>query len=351
MKKKHKIQSQKYNRIRKKYLIYQRKKFNDIRRNKGNTESKYSADKKRFVRNSKIVNSNTRKELLIPKNFSIINNPKVTIKFLNRLSGFLKKQSFVTVSFENTESITFDAVITLIALTFKYLSPISYEICDIKRLMSPKIEKELKSWGFYHFTNRSIDDKSYQTRIIKIEAQSLNQTEVIDNLIKFAYNKLNPNVEENLDMLYKEMLFSAKLLNDITQNTYDHSASKKGGNDWWVSVIKSSSSNSVRFIAMDVGKGIISTLGRNKLLIDKKHNSIKSMRKLKNTFLGKYKSRKSSRGRGLPRLRKILQEPNKLSKLTVFTNNVSADLDTFSFKTLPKSSAYQGTFYTWIQNG
>jgi len=257
--------------------------------------------------------------LKAPKEFSIYSNPEETLSFFYNIETRIAFGDPVYFDMVNIEVLSIDTIIYFLATLKKIKS--SKVIYGIKG-SSPSNEtcrELLEASGFYKYVNsgKTEKDLAHTSDIIQIE-----NGEIVDNLIAkkvcdFTISKLNLR-RTDISKLYDIII-------ELMSNTRQHAYSRKHVDvpDWYIFTRFVAEKKAVRFIFLDTGEGIPSTIRRKKIEAVKELMRFGSnhTKYIKSTLEGDFRTRTGQfyRGNGLPRIYSYYNE-EYIKDLTIISN-------------------------------
>ena len=147
---------------------------------------------------------------------------------------------------------------------------------------------------------------------------------------------------------------------ELMQNTNNHASfDNLGEKHWWLSVDYDKENNKAKFSFIDFGVGIFKSLENKNSgskfyrIIEKVKNIYKygnNAELLKLLLEGEIHKTATGdyyRGKGLPGIVNALKQ-NRISNLTIISNNAMADVNNNKYKLLNK--ALNGSFFSWELN-
>jgi hypothetical protein len=295
------------------------------------------------------------KHIVAPPNFTLVGNPhpEKVIAFINRLKECLDKKKKVFVVLSHITTIENDAIAVLLSaiVRFKALGvPFDGNTPD-----NWHCRQVLQESGFFQamHTGRYLDINSYllksQTKNLMVHASREVDSARTANIIEEAAITIwgERNRCQGVQTTFLELM----------QNTMNHaSLTQQGEKHWWLAVKHQQEENKVRFIFVDYGVGVFTSL-ENKPSNSKFFGALTKMRnrfkygnnaellqlilkgELHMTITEEY-----YRGQGLPGMVDSLKV-NWFSNLHIITNNVYANIAANEFKLM--SENFGGTFIYW----
>ena len=273
-----------------------------------------------------------------PYLFSMVRNPELMIRFLNKLKLAVYNGRNVVLDFSNVIDISNDGFIALLSVIQDSKVPKTVIVNAIIP-RDYKVKKRLMECGISEASTglQTITPKSGRFR----QKSSLTaDTEEANELIQFATRQIYGKKKELKDV--------QRILSECIDNTtYHANPTKRLAERWWGTVFFDEEEDTAYFSILDNGIGIIESLrvnwmGALKLKI-KYSSNVELMRDI---FKGGILSstRESNRGNGLPNIFRA-RSRRQFSRLICITNNVYIDFDKDDYRLLENS--FSGTFFYW----
>lgn len=313
------------------------KKKNDEKKNRNRLKRKRKHIKKIKNNNSNGNGVLPYKTFIVPKIFSIINNPEDTILFLNEIINHVEKirktvksnnsknniiRTF-SINMDSTIEITGDALMYLLTIIKntrgKKLLPINW-VGNFPK--DEKMKKFLKNSGYLKYMKTAKENLIQTNEHIQIQTgQSYEYIEgdtVIDirqKIIDFTCEKLNKTkIQVN---------FLMTMLTEMITNIKDHAYEGDNifENSWYIFV--ENTADKISYTFMDNGLGIPTTIKKSKIeKIIEKLEADKEYKYIEAGISGlekRSKTGKIERGNGLPSIYEQYTG-NKISKLIIISN-------------------------------
>ncbi len=195
--------------------------------------------------------------LIAPENFSLYSNPEETLSFFYDIQEKFDEGSPVYFNMKNIKILTIDTIMYFLAILkrLKY-DRISY---GVKGSMPSEqnCSNLLKISGFFRYVHSkySTTDLNFESEVIQIlNGQNANPTDA-KKICDFTMSKLNRRREE-IRNLYDMLI---ELMSNTKQHAYNNRYKIR---DWYIFARYISEKNSVRFIFLDTGEGIPTTVKR-----------------------------------------------------------------------------------------
>ena len=294
--------------------------------------------------------------ILAPQNFSLIENAKKMLEFLDRLNKCFENKQKVLVRLENLQRMTTDAIVVLLSSMVRFRSA-GIEFNGTYPA-DRNISQILINSGFFKYLYSAFERGKEDYEFNKISSRIYthgNKTvssSLADELIK--------NASQSLWGTPRRCQGAQKTLVELMHNTFDHASINKGEKHWWLSVEHVKRKNEVVFSFIDFGMGIYRSL-ENKPKTDPLRDAWEHLKHL-NPFarsqveliklilegqLHKSQSGDYYRGKGLAKIYE-LQQTNKISSLCIISNNSYINVAENDYHYLNKE--FQGTFISFKIN-
>jgi len=259
------------------------------------------------------------KEIIAPSNFSLYQNPNETLKYIEDIKIAVKNSMPVRIDMEQIEVLSIDTIMYFLAILKKLkVTGLNYS-CSGSLPKNEECKHLLRASGFLNYV-KSKDrraDLTHESNIVRIISGQNSDGETASKICSFVISKLNLTRLETFDLY----IIIMELMSNTRLHAYINSS--KFITDWYVFVYYLPEKKSVRFIFMDTGSGIPSTI-RKRLLeptktligLNTHTNYIKSA--MKGTYL-RSRTGESYRGTGLPTINSLSQE-SYIKDLTIISN-------------------------------
>ncbi len=290
-----------------------------------------------------------------PKNFSMISNTEETLNFIARLEECYAKKRKVFVDLESVDHIGNGAIVVLLSKMVQFKSSnIDFNGNYPKNRYARSI---LKESGFIKnlFKDFTVEDEyvigDENNKIYTHGQRNVNpvlSSDIIKHLSKLIWE--TPQRCIGVQRVFLELM----------QNTNNHASfDNLGEKHWWLSVDYDKENNKAKFSFIDFGVGIFKSLENKNSgskfyrIIEKVKNIYKygnNAELLKLLLEGEIHKTATGdyyRGKGLPGIVNALKQ-NRISNLTIISNNAMADVNNNKYKLLNK--ALNGSFFSWELN-
>ena len=296
--------------------------------------------------NYRLLRRVQRVEIIVPKDFSLLNNTEETLKCLNSLIDNVSRQrSSINVNSSNVIFVDPSALMYLISI----LNDASSRHIVIRGTYPNDIKTKTLfiKYGFHRFVSHNkrkscnyIDNDTLQIR----ESKTVSP-DIAKSIVEFADSHNCFNKNKNLAKgLYASLI-------EMMANAYQHAYDCIKLNRWFISC--EYSEGVVSFVLFDKGVGIPSTVQRK---MKDKINSILSKQEsiiLKSALKGDFRTqtKEANRGKGLPQIYEFLKSDNVVSATLlsghgyceITNDNVKINVDL-------KNKLY-GTLFSWSIKG
>jgi hypothetical protein len=289
--------------------------------------------------------------LVAPQNFSFIDDPESTIKFLIKLENLYLKRKSVFVDLSGLKCLDHSAVTVLVSVMFSFKSR---NIAFNGNFPSDdKLARRLINSGFFKYLGKPIGNKIEYTIGKENQIFARANKEVNSELGLVVMAEASTTIWGN-NRTCKGL---QRTLLELMQNTNNHAdIGEKGAKHWWLSVNHNKEEKRVSFYFVDYGVGIFESLKskppKNKWFgwWDKIKTKLihggddEILRLLLNGDMHMTVTGQHFRGKGLPGIKEV-QDRNQISNLKIISNDVFADVAKSSYYKL--SNNFSGTFVTW----
>jgi len=282
------------------------------------SEEYYQSEKakKRYQRK---LSQNSFQTLEAPENFSVFANPEQSLSFFSDIETRVEFGSPVYFDMKNIEKLSIDAIMYFLALLKKIKSSKVAYAFKGSVPSNEKCQDLLLSSGFFKYVHagRRAKDLDYASEVVQIVNGQMVEPQVAKRICDFAISKLNLKRVE-INELYNMVI-------ELMSNTRQHAYRKKHFtiNDWYVFVRFIAAKKSVRFIFLDTGEGIPSTVRR------KGFEPVREFvgfgpghtEYIKSALAGEFRSRIGARyrGNGLPKIYSYYTQ-QYINDLTIISN-------------------------------
>lgn len=278
--------------------------------------------KKRLQRK---LSQNSFQTLEAPENFSIFQNPKQSLAFFSEIENRIAFGSPVYFDMKDIQILSIDTIMYFLALLKKIKSAkVAYGIKGSVP-SSKKTKDLLLSSGFFKYVNagRKTKDLNYESEVVQIVNGQMVEPKVAKRICDLAISKLNLKRVE-INELYNMVI-------ELMSNTKQHAYAKQYAyrkkqffvRDWYVFVRFMASKKSVRFIFLDTGEGIPSTVRRKGFEPVREFVGLGPghTEYIKSALAGEFRSRTGApyRGTGLPKIYSYYTQ-QYINDLTIISN-------------------------------
>ena len=295
-------------------------------------------------------------KVFAPQNFSLIENPIETLKFISRLEDCFKTKTKVFVRLRNVNHIGDGALVVLLSSMIKFRSNnIDFNGVYPK---NANANKKLRDSGFF--------DELYEKRNFTVkDTYDISTRSIFTHASKLVDSKLSSNliaqVSKKIWHEERRCLGVQRAFIELMQNTNNHaSTTQRGEHHWWTTVSYDYERQVACFAFLDYGVGIIKSI-----TTDPRSKLHKVVNLFKNVFLHKSdaellelllkgevhkawrahsSTHKYFRGKGLPGIYDACKN-NHLSNLVVITNKAMAEVAKDRY--LHLNGNFSGTFVYW----
>jgi hypothetical protein len=261
------------------------------------------------------------KEITAPSNFSLYLNPNETLKYIEDVRKAVRSGMPVRIAMERIELLSIDTIMYFLA-TIKRIKLTGLSFSFIGSLPKNKECKHLiQVSGFLNFVkSKNIrQDLTHETNVVKIICGQHVEGKTAKKICKFVISKLNLTRLDTFNLY--------DMIMELMSNTREHAYvnGPKFITDWYLFVYYIPEKEAVRFIFLDTGAGIPSTI-RKRLLeptktalgLNSHTDYIKSALAGTETYI-RSRTGESYRGNGLPTINSFSQQ-NYIKNLTIISD-------------------------------
>lgn len=324
---------------RKKWLENRSRKIqNRIR--KRNLKAKREKFKKNKINNKRVY--------LAPQVFSIVNNTKESSRYINRIMNKIADKRIGQAFYFDLSmvtDITCDAIMYMIAImnNVKYKKVLKYSFYGNK----PKTEEARNLFnesGFLKYVDSNEKNIFRCSNKIQIISGNKVDTKVVADICDFVNKSCNTKNK------FTKKLYA--MIIELMTNTVQHAYNKNGlfDNYWYIFV--EDRENIIKFVFLDIGEGIASTVKMKimeKILKDKSDSEL-----ICSAFKGEGRTEtgESHRGKGLP---DIAQEciNGRIENLQVYSGKGICKIINGKYENYDLEEKYEeiyGSLFTWDIN-
>lgn len=277
----------------------------------------------------------------IPHIFSIKENTKETLFFINELKKIRSPKKDIFFNMYNVSTID-EGTIALFVSIIKELTIKKYRIKGNKP-KNKEAKKILEKSGFFDYLKGYIDEENrYTSNTILTEGQSKTEQEATAKIIRKANKFLTGQEDKNPPL--------QRLFVELMANAINHGFKDIKNARWYLSYSEEYATYEkiCKFAFIDNGTGIVETL-KLKNIFEKLNQKLISFFKgdydlLLSAFRGEIGSKTGLdyRGKGLPEIYKAM-ENNIINNLFILTNEVILDFKNNKFYKIDVN--HKGTFY------
>jgi hypothetical protein len=281
------------------------------------------------------------KQLIVPSNFSLIENPQEVVSFLNRIETHIGAYN-LTINFEDVVVITPEAILALIATIKKFKSRVVSG--SVPRL--DKARQILMESGFFDHVKHGLAlQATSQGRMVHFEGTKVDPVCARDLI--FQGTEVSTGQRKDSEPAYCLIL-------EAMQNTLDHAhvhpargLSPFKTETWWAMVYADIDRKRICFALLDTGVGIFrSAKVKGWRRADRAIRKAANIDILKLMLRGGIESRTglAYRGKGLPSMNRY-SESREIRDFLILSNSVHGKIEEHRFTSL--ASEFQGTMLYW----
>lgn len=272
--------------------------------------------KKKFEHN---LSKGRQREFRAPENFSFFSNPNETLEYISSIQKAVLDGYPVKIVMEPIKKLSIDAIMYFLAILKRLkLSGVNYSF--VGSMPDEQDSNQLlRISGFldYVHTRSRRADLNRESDVVKIISGKTANPKTAKKMCDFVISKLGLK-RPNTFRLYK-------ILMELMANTKQHAYflnRYETIHEWYIFVYYINDRNTVRFIFLDTGSGIPSTIRKKGWESAKAAFGIGSHTDyIKSALEGDYRSRTGElfRGNGLPTINSFCQE-GYIKDLTIISN-------------------------------
>lgn len=284
-----------------------------------------------------------------PSIFSFIENPEETNEFFINILRFIsvkrnyRKNIFIDIS--TISKLTTDALMYLLAIINNLNENFrnSYRISG-NNPMNPNANKLFEESGFYRFVRRRDSRAIVQNKDnLQILAGDKCDYSAAKRVCDFVTEKSGIDNKRKCSFLYE-------IITELMSNTKNHAYNKNDVMLYpnWYCFAQYDGINTIKFIFMDTGEGIPSTILKRFLekidVLGIKSESDYVISALNSQF--RTSTELKHRGKGLPRIRKHCLD-SKIDNMTIITNKANVRVTNKDLQGEDLINSLQGTLFSW----
>lgn len=289
-----------------------------------------------------------------PTKLSFIENSNEVAEFIDKLKRLYDQRKKVFVVLKDVKVITYDAIVVLLSIMVKFkASKIGFngDFPENDEANEILMQSRFIEYLFKHF-KESDRYKLGQKSSIHTHAWKDVDSDLGSKLIRQASRTIWGE-ERRCQGVQRTLI-------ELMLNTNNHADdTRKGEKHWWLSIHHDDKKNRVSFAFIDFGVGVFTSLNNKRSsskfygALDKLKEKAKYgdnaelLRLILDGTLHKTATNKSFHGKGLPGINMAFKR-NQISNLNIITNNVHANAETQSYRTISKT--FSGTFVYWELN-
>lgn len=287
-----------------------------------------------------------RIRLTVPKHFSILDNPKDTLIFFDEFQKYIQYKKRIFIDMEDTTTLGIDALLYIISLLSTYKDKrIIYDV--LGNLPEDQQCKDLIiDSGFFNYVKTSHPRRKPNDDILQIKSgQNVDQI-IAKEVIDFSLKHLDQNISSKSKSIYRIII-------EMMGNTFEHAYEKQDTTTrWHLIAMHSKDNDEIKFIFLDSGSGIPTTIHKNfadkaKEILSNLFGMISADSQLIMSALdGDFKTRTQLkwRGNGLPSIKDCWKKKH-IENLQIFSNYGYIDCNKGYNEDLKQK--FNGTLYSW----
>lgn len=284
----------------------------------------------------------------LDSDFSIEGSPENVIKKVRELERFLYYRRAVYIDMKSVLNIDYAALSCLLAVMYRYEQSRVYFNGNFPQ--DDNARKTVLESGFLSALGYLKSERAVYT--IDADNQFINLPKIngFDDLID---ERIVPDVSRGVWGVEKRLPGLRATLQELSLNTYMHAGKTNDQERWWVSINYDREGKKVRFVFLDYGLGIITSLkGKNDWAGRALRKIIEKIGIDSNDLImeeivdkgGLTATREDRHGTGIHGIKRSI-ERNQISSLVIMSNNVLADVDNGIYKKM--RSDFPGTLFSW----
>lgn len=265
------------------------------------------------------IQKNKFDALVAPENFSLYSNPKETLSFFSEIENKVRSSKPIFFDMHNIKVLSIDTIIYFLAIMKKLKhSEINFGIKG-SIPSNEKCKYLLNSSGFFNYVHlsRIKIDLSYESDVVQISNGQNAEVSIAKKICDFVILKINLE-KQDIRKLYNMII-------ELMTNTKQHAYKSKSYSitDWYVYVNYIQEKKAIRFIFLDTGAGIPTTVKRKRMetvrsvvYMGPKHTDY-----IKSALEGELRSSTGQpfRGKGLPQIYSF-SKGGYIKNLTIISN-------------------------------
>jgi len=288
------------------------------------------------------IKNNYRKTLYTPANFSVVDNPNITMQFFQKIEYEILSGNPIKIDMKKVENLTFDSLLYIIAM-FDYLKAMNIHFSVRGNLpLNEKFKIIVIESGFLSFFESNLNEIKYNENYLQIKSGDYTNSDIAKHLILFISKHINKSRTELFDLyrIFIEMMANTKQHAYILKNNTPYSK-------WYLMAKYEKDLKKVKFVFLDTGVGIAKTISKK---ISEKifyvFSGAKDSDLIHSALKGEFRSRteESWRGKGLPNIKKFSAE-KYVEDLTIVSNKGYINCTKNNKSEL--MDALKGTLYSW----
>lgn len=290
-----------------------------------------------------------------PSNFSLVNNEKRTLEFLQQLRDCLNQKQKVLVRLDDVRVLSTEAILVLLS------NMVHFQVEEVgfngTKPENAAVRMKLDSSGFFkHLYGIRAEEDQYVFKKISsmlyTHGQKTVASEEADQIVKYASETVwgeprrCPGVQ--------------KTLLELMHNTHDHAGESKGERHWWLSVEHNAKGREVIFSFIDFGVGIFRSLENKgpdeplagaldyiKKLFPMAQTQVEKLLLILEGKVRLTQTNEYYRGKGLAKIYDMYKH-NMISSLSIISNHASVNADKSDNHVV--KNEFMGTFVSFKMN-
>lgn len=297
-------------------------------------------------KHSNIRTSQKGKQLSIsaPEDFSIVNNINEMMDFFDEVyMHVIDGRKRILLDLSRIKTLTPDALLYLLSLLEYYTQELKFKKISGNYPSEPNILKIFEESGFTKYVLADASHRKRSENILSIESHDLVQGKTAKKVVDFTKNKLKTFTPSHSRSLYATLI-------ECMANVKNHAYSDKKRihpPKWWLIAHHDETENKIKFVFLDNGVGIPSTIHKKFDEVFKKTLGFNNDSQLILSVLdGDFRTRTKQewRGKGLPKIFEYFQQ-KRIENLIIISNK--GFIVANGRKTITFDRKFRGTLLSW----
>lgn len=283
-------------------------------------------------------------KLVSPKNFSFIENPNESMKFIRNSKHYIEDlKKDIKQDFKNIDNVTPDAMLYMMS----YIEDMKYRNIEFSITgtfpIKASCKKLFRESGFLeHLKSQKSNLKNIETDLLTIRTGTKTEVQVAKDVVKYVRKWLD------IDRLQTKPIY--KILIECMTNTKNHAFAKsedekeKEHYKWYLMAYHND--GEVHFAFLDNGYGIATTIRKNwkDIFTGKSFDDNKLVLSALEGKILRSQTGEAKRGKGLPYIYRNSKEEH-IKELIIITNKGFINCKDDTTKNI--SNSFNGTLISW----